>query len=85
MLVKFRNGSFITFSTHKIESDRAGAQELSEDAENSWAWLSTAQINSIKPHSSGSGSASSISGGRGGRGRRCSETRHTQEQNISAQ
>lgn len=53
MLVKFRNGYFITFSTHKIESDGAGAQELSEDAENSWAWLCTAKINPIKPHSSG--------------------------------
>lgn len=53
MLVKFRNGYFITFSTHKIESDRAKAQELSEDAENSWAWLCTVKINPIKPRSSG--------------------------------
>lgn len=46
MLVKFRNGSFITFNTHKIERDRAGAQELplSEDAENSWACLCAAKI-----------------------------------------
>lgn len=46
MVVKFRNGYFITFSAHKVESDRAGAQELtlSEDSENSWAWLCTVKI-----------------------------------------
>lgn len=63
MLVKFRNGYFITFSTHKIEWDRAGAQELSEDAENSWAWLRTAKINPIKPHSSGLGQRQAFQGG----------------------
>lgn len=36
MLVKFRNGYFITSSTHKRESDGAGAWEPSEHPESSW-------------------------------------------------
>lgn len=35
MLVKFRNGYFITSSTHKRESDGARAQEPSEHPESS--------------------------------------------------
>jgi len=91
MLVKFRNGYFITFSAHKIESERARAQELllSEDAENSWAWLCAAKIkpkgrSNSSAQAGCSGSLTSISVGAAGGGPR-SETRLAQEQNISAQ
>lgn len=91
MLVKFGNGYFITFSTHKLESDRAGAQELplSEDAENSWAWQCAVKITpliTIKQLGLGWKLWVAVKhfGGGGGGGPR-SKTRHAQEQNISAQ
>lgn len=90
MLVKFRNGYFITFSTHKTESDGAGAQAAAVCGRREQLGLAVSSKNKTQSPIKQLGSGwmrwvTTKHFGGGGEGQPRSETWRAQEQNISAQ